>query len=162
LHVVPMSVGALGLLALCVSIGRRDWRPLVTTMALVVLGAVFAAPKLLPVSLWVSSDRFFDARTVLERPDAMSTEMIVRTYLDRYQDGSLRFGGQRSGWYEYGNYIGGLGATVVVAAIIWPFFARRAYERWLGLALAATSILLLLLSAGEFSTLAPASIANHL
>ncbi len=161
LHVVPMSVGAVGLLGLFAAVGRRDWRPLVAGVLLVVLGLAYSAPKLLPVVLWVSSDRFVDARTVLARPDRMTTEMVVRTYVDRYQNRGIRYDGQRSGWYEYGNYVGGLAAVLLVIGMIWPLLTRRGRDRWLGAALALTSLVILMLSAGEFSPWAPASLANY-
>ena len=68
-------------------------------MILVALGLAYSAPKLLPVALWVSSDQFADVRTVLPRPDGMTTEMVLRTYFDRYQNRGIRYDGQRSGWY---------------------------------------------------------------
>lgn len=162
LHVVPMSVGALGVLGLIATICRRDWRPLAAAVLLTVLGFAYAAPKLWPVTAWVQSERFMDVRTVLERPDAMTGEMVLRTYLDRYQNRGLRFGGQRSGWYEYGNYIGTAAALLIAASLVFPLLVRGTRERWLGISLAVTTALLLLLSAGEFSWWAPGSLANYL
>jgi hypothetical protein len=161
LHVVPMSVAAVGLLALFAALARRDWRPVGAGALLVVLGFAYSAPKLVPVALWVSSDQFVDARTVLERPDRMTLEMLVRTYVDRYQTRAIKYAGQRSGWYEYGNYIGGTAAVLLVASLVWTLVTRIGRDRWLGIALSLTSICMLALSAGEFSPWAPASLANH-
>ncbi len=162
LHVVPMSVAAIGVFALVASITRRQWRPIAVALALVVGGFAFAAPKLVPVALWVTSDRFVDARTVLERPDRMTSDMLLHAYTDSFQHRGLRFDLQRSGWHEYGNYIGALGALVIVASMLWALVARGTPDRWLGVSLAVTAAVMLALSAGEFSAWAPASIANHL
>lgn len=162
LHVVPMSVGAVGLLALFAAVGRRQWRPLIVAGMVVTGGFAYAAPKLVPVARWVTSDRFMDVRTVLERPDRMTGDMLLHAYLDRFQHRGLRFDLQRSAWHEYGSYIGAMGACLIVASILWALLARATPDRWLGVSLALTSVVLLALSAGEFSWWAPASIANHI
>ncbi len=99
---------------------------------------------------------------MLPRPDRMTVEMLLRTYLDRFQHRGLRFDLQRSPWHEYGNYIGVLAASLIAGAVIWALFARKARERWLGASLALTTVVLFALSAGEFAAWAPASIAAHL
>jgi hypothetical protein len=124
-------------------------------------GFALAAPKLLPVALWISSDQFVDARTVLERPDQMTGEMLLRAYLDRFQHRGLRFDLQRSAWHEYGNYIGALAAVLIVASVVWAFIGTGTRDRWLGLSFGAATIVLFLLSAGEFRVWAPASLAGH-
>jgi hypothetical protein len=101
-------------------------------------------------------------RTVIEHPDRMTVEMLLHTYLDRFQHLGLRFDLQRSRWHEYGNYIGALGALLIAASTIWALVRRSARDRWLGVSLAVTTLLLLALSAGEFSAWAPASVAGHL
>jgi hypothetical protein len=160
LHAVPMSVAGVGLFSVCAAVGLRRFRPLAIGLLVGLLGFAYAAPKLLPVALFVGSDRFVDARTMIEHPDAMSADMVVRTYLDRYQYRNLRFDGQRSGWYEYGNYIGGVGVAAIVAALVFAIAVPGTRERWLGLSLAVTAIVFLALSAGEFSSGAPASLAR--
>jgi hypothetical protein len=82
----------------------------------------------------------------------------LHTYVDQRR--GLRFEVQRHGWHEYGNYIGGLGALLIVASVVWILAYKR--DRWLGVSLAITSLVLLALSAGEFSGLAPASLVRHL
>jgi hypothetical protein len=160
LHAVPMSVAGVGFVSIGAAAARRQWRPLAVGLMAGVLGFSFAAPKLLPVTMFVNSSRFVDARTVLEHPDAMSAEMVARAYLDRYQNRGLRFEHQRSGWYEYGNYIGGVAAAAIAAGVLFAFVFSRAPERWLGLSLAVAAVAFLALSAGEFARFAPASIAR--
>ena len=113
------------------------------------------------MTLFVSSDRFVDARTVIDHPDAMSAEMVQRAYLDRYQNRGLKFEHQRSGWYEYGNYIGGVAVAAIGGAMLLAFVMPGTRERWLGLSLALTALVFLVLSAGEFSAWAPAALARY-
>ncbi|HUR35789.1 MAG TPA: hypothetical protein VM032_18420 [Vicinamibacterales bacterium] len=160
LHAVPMSVAGVGVFCVSAAIARRRLRPLAVGLLVGVLGLSYAAPKLLPVALFVTSDRFVDARTTIEHPDAMSAAMVVRAYLDRYQNRGLQFPHQRSGWYEYGNYIGGVAALVMLASIVVALAVPCTRDRWLGAGLAITAVAFLLLSAGEFSPVAPASLAR--
>lgn len=160
LHAVPISLAAVGALALTASLTQRRVMPLVAAALIAMLGFAYSAPKLLPVALFVTSDRFTDVRTTIEHPDAMSAEMVARVYLDRYQNRGLKFDGQRSGWYEYGNYVGGFAVAGIAGAILLAFVGGGTRERWLGLALGVTSVLFLLLSAGEFAAWAPASLAR--
>jgi hypothetical protein len=127
-----------------------------------VSGFAYAAPKLLPVTLWVQSNAFTDVRTVIEHPDRMSLEMLAHTYLDRFQHTGLRFELQRSRWHEYGNYIGAVAAFLILASVIWALAVQKTRERWLGVSLALSSVVLLALSAGEFSAWAPASLISHI
>jgi hypothetical protein len=160
-HAVPMAVAAIGTFALIATIALRQWRPMLAGGLVILGGFMLSAPKLLPVALWVSSDRFVDARTVLEHPDQMTGEIIAHAYLDRYQHRGLRFGLQRSGWHEYGNYIGTLAAALIVASVLYALMGPGTRKRWLGLSLALTTVLLFALSAGEFSPWAPATLGAH-
>lgn len=160
LHVVPMSVAMIGVLSTCAALALRRVRPIVVGLMIGLLGSAYAAPKLLPVTLFVSSERFVDARTTIEHPDAMSVEMLVRTYVDRYQHRGLRFEHQRSAWYEYGNYIGGLAAAAIIGGLLVAWVVPGTRERWLGVSLSVAALMLFLLSAGEFSPVAPASLAR--
>lgn len=160
LHAVPMSVAGVGIFSIGAAIGTRRLRPLAIGLLAGVLGSAFAAPKLVPVALFVSSDRFVDARTELDHPDAMNTEMVLRTYLDRFQNRGLQFEHQRSGWYEYGNYIGGVAVAAIAGAMLFAFVMPGTRDRWLGVSLAVTALVFLALSAGEFSAWAPASLAR--
>ncbi|MEQ1727343.1 MAG: hypothetical protein ABL982_03100 [Vicinamibacterales bacterium] len=160
LHAVPMAVAGVGTFSVGAAVGTRSLRPIAIGLLAGVLGFAYAAPKLLPVTLFVSGDRFVDARTVIDHPDAMSAEMVLRTYLDRYQNRGLKFEHQRSGWYEYGNYIGGVATAAIGGAMLFAFVVPGTRERWLGLSLALTALVFLGLSAGEFSNWAPASLAR--
>jgi hypothetical protein len=164
LHILPMAILGVGVVAVVAAVIRKQWQPLMLALLLLSAGFGYSAPKLLPVTLFVTGDQFWDARTVTPHPDWMSVPMLMRTYLDPYQHRSLKVdAAQRHGWYEYGNYIGSFGAIVTLASIIWIGAARRRLEdSWLGISFAFTALLLLALSAGEFSPLAPASIAAHL
>ncbi len=75
------------------------------------VGFALAAPKLLPVSLYVTGDTFWDTRNATEHPDRMTTEMLRHAYLDPYQNTGLSFELQRHKWHEYGNYIGPAGGA---------------------------------------------------
>ena len=57
LHAVPMSVAGVGIFSVGAAIGTRSLRPLAIGLLAGVLGCAYAAPKLLPVTLFVSSDR---------------------------------------------------------------------------------------------------------
>ncbi len=160
LHAVPMSVAAIAVLCLAAAAAQRRWRPLLAGVLVGLLGFAFAAPKLLPVTLFVTGERFTDVRTVITHPDATSLEMLARAYLDRYQHRGLKFDNQRSGWYEYGNYVGGVGVGAMAGGLLVAFCLPGTRERWLGLSLASTALVFLLLSAGEFGALAPASLAR--
>ena len=162
LHIVPMSLISIGALSIVASIAQRRWRPVVLAILVGAAGLAYAAPKLVPIVSFVTSDRFWDARPLTKERDAMSDEMLLRAYLDGYQYRNLHFPLQRSGWHEYGNYIGLLGALLIASSIVWVFMDRGSPEWWLGVSLAVTSILLLVFSAGQFSPVAPASLITHL
>ena len=162
LHAVPMSVAGVAVFSVCAAVVRRRFRPVAIGLLVGVLGASYAAPKLLPVTLFVSSDRFDDGRTTIAHPDAMNVEMLLRTYLDRYQDRSPQYPEQRSGWYEYGNYVGAVAGMLMLASMLVAFAVPGTEERWLGISLAVTGLVFLALSAGEFAAWAPASVAQHL
>jgi hypothetical protein len=161
LHVVQMAVAAVGIFSAVAAVSVRQWRPLLVAAIVGVASLVYAAPKLLPVANFVTSDRFLDARNPTVHPDGMTAGMLVRAYLDR-ESPPVPHALQRQQWHEYGNYIGPLGAVLIVAALAWAPFRRRARDRWLGVSLALTALLLFALSAGEFHPLAPASILGPL
>jgi hypothetical protein len=162
LHAVPMAVGGLGIFSLVLAAGQRRWRPILLLAIVAVAGFALAAPRLLPMTLFVTGDQFYDARSVVERPDAMTFEMVLRAYLDRYQTRGVQYDLQRHGWFEYGNYIGLLASLLIAASAVWMVLDRRMPDRLIGLAAAVTTVVLLILSAGEFSAIAPASLATHL
>jgi len=161
-HILPMVFAAIGTFSLAAAVLARRWRPLVVMVLFVVAGLAFSAPKLLPVSLFVTGDRFWDTRNPTDHPDRMTWELLSHTYLDPDQGLRSKFDHQRHGWHEYGNYIGHFSAGVLVIGLAWALVRRRPRGHWLGWSLAVTTLVLFALSLGEFSTVAPASIATHL
>lgn len=161
-HILPMSFAALGTFSIVAAIATRNWRPLLIAAAFTAFGVAYSAPKLLPVGLFVSGDRFWDTRNPIEHPDRVTLDILRQTYLVPTQKVGGRLPQQRHGWHEYGNYIGPAGVLVVVIGVIWAFIRRRAADRWFGLSLAVTTVMLFALSLGEFSRFAPASLSTHL
>jgi hypothetical protein len=162
LHIVAMSIAGIGTFAVFAAIAKRQWRPVILAAALFAAGFSYAAPKLVPVAMFVTDERFWDTRQAVEHPDRVPVEVLLRSYLDPFQHRNSRFEWQRHPWHEYGNYIGGLAAFLILSSIVWILVSARERKRWLGLSLALTSLVLLGLSAGEFGGLSPASLASHL
>jgi hypothetical protein len=160
MHIVPLAAMVVGLLGLASSIARRDWRPLAMASIVGIAGALFAAPKLVPVIAFMTSPQFVDAR-IVPHPDLMTLEMLTRSLLDPYQHRGLHFDRQIYLWIEYGNYVGLPFVLAAAASLSWIVAERRLVNRWFGLSLAVTTLALLALTAGEFSAWAPASIALH-
>ena len=160
-HILPMSIAALGMFALCAAIGRRDWRPLAFAIAFGVAGLAYAAPKLIPVVRYVNGDYFWDTRNPTEHPDRVTLEILKQTYLVPTQDVSARLPMQRHGWHEYGNYIGIGSALAIAIGLVWVLARRAPHHQWFGVSLAVTTIFLFLLSLGEFAAYAPANLAHH-
>ncbi len=161
-HILPMVFAAIGTFAIVAAVLARQWRPLAVVILFVVAGLSLSAPKLLPVSLFVTGDRFWDTRNPTDHPDRMTLELLRHTYLDSDQGLRSQFDHQRHGWHEYGNYIGPFSAAVLAVGLVCALVKRRRREQWFGWSLALTTLVLFALSLGEFSTLAPASIATHL
>jgi hypothetical protein len=161
-HILPMSVAALGSFAVFAAIGRRDWRPLAFVALFGVAAIAYAAPKLLPVAQFVAGEQFWDTRNPIEKPDLVTPEILHQTYLVPTQQVGGRLEMQRHGWHEYGNYIGTGSAIAIAAGLLWVLMRRSPADHWFGVSLALTTIVLFLLSLGEFSALAPAVLAQHL
>ena len=163
LHVMSMMVTTIAALAVVSALSLRSWTPIVLATALSVSGGLYAAPKLLPVTLFVAADQFLDTRGSAVHPDQMTAGMVLRSYLDPYQYGNMVVdSSQRWPWWEYANYIGLPAVLLIVSCVIWVLLkGRDRREAWLGWSLALTALLLLAWSAGEFSKLAPASLASH-
>ena len=161
-HILPMAFAAVGFFAVLAAAMSRRARPLVMTVVFVVAGLAYAAPKLLPVTLFVSGERFWDTRNPTEHPDRMTLEMVTHTYLNPDQSLRTKLDEQRHGWHEYGNYIGPASALLLVAGLFVALWGRGAPDAWLGRALALTAAFLFVLSLGEFSAWAPASLLKHL
>ncbi len=161
-HILPLTFASVGVFALLTAVLQRQWRPIVLVVAFTAAGLAYAAPKLLPVSLYVTGDRFWDTRNPTEHPDRMTLEMVARTYVNPDQDLRLTLDQQRHGWHEYGNYIGWFSAILLVAGLAWALWGRGVPDARLGRALALTAVFLFVVSLGEFSAWAPASVFTHL
>ena len=161
-HILPMAFASVGFFAVLAAAMSRRARPLIMTVVFVVAGLAYAAPKLLPVTLFVSGERFWDTRNPTEHPDRMTLEMVTHTYLNPDQSLRTKLDEQRHGWHEYGNYIGPASALLLVAGLFVALWGRGAPDAWLGRALALTAAFLFVLSVGEFSAWAPASLLKHL
>jgi len=162
LHIVPMAGFAVAVLGMWSAVVTRTWRPLVMTAVVALAGVALAAPKLVPVARYVTSPQFWDTRTATGHPDLTTVEMLARLYLDPYQTRGLKLDGQVHGWYEYGNYVGLPVVLLFAASVVSILKADRAAGRWFGAGLAVTTLVLLAMSAGEFGSLAPATIATHI
>ena len=157
-HILPMSVAALGTFAVCAAVVRRDWRPLALVAVFGLASVAYSAPKLLPVAQYVSGEQFWDTRIATEKPDLVTFEILKQTYLTPTQRIGARLPMQRHGWHEYGNYIGIGAAALLIAGLIVVLWRRD----WFGVSLALTSIILFVLSLGEFSAFAPAVLSQQL
>lgn len=163
LHIVPIAVIAVGGIGIVASITRRRWQPLLLALLIGISGFSYSAPKLLPLAFFVEGNEFKDYRTGTEMLDRMDAPMMLRTYLDPYQNRSLRYGVyQRHKWFEYGNYVGALAVLLTVGSLTLIAAYARPPHDWLGISLAATTVLLLVMSAGEFSRVSPTVLASYL
>jgi len=174
-HILPMSMAALGTFALCAAIARRDWRPLAFVVAFGAAGLAYSAPKLIPVVHYVSGDYFSDTRNPTEKPDRVTLDILRQTYLVPTQEVGSRLPMQRHGWHEYGNYIGIGSALALVLGLLFALLdslprpsAQREGgpppegEGGFGISLAITTIVLFLLSLGEFGRYSPAMLSQSL
>ncbi|MGH9386800.1 MAG: hypothetical protein ACRD2N_21220 [Vicinamibacterales bacterium] len=161
-HILPMAVAALGSLSVFIALLSRSLQPVVGSVVFMAAGFAYAAPKLLPVSLYVLGDTFWDTRNPTEHPDRVTLEMLRHVYLDPNQHTGLTFELQRHRWQEYGNYIGPLAALLIALGVVVALLRRtRDGDVW-SRALALTTLLLFSFSLGEFSPLAPASLVTAL
>ena len=160
-HILPMVFASLAVFTVLAAAMTRRWQPLGIALVFVAAGLAYSAPKLLPVSLFVTGERFWDTRNPTEHPDRMTLEMVTRTYLNPDQDLRTKLDQQRHGWHEYGNYIGPASAFLLMAGLLVAVWGRRAPDAWFGRALALTAGFLFVLSLGEFSAWAPASLLKH-
>lgn len=161
-HILPMSVAALGSFAIFAAIGRRDWRPIAFVAVFGMAAIAYSAPKLLPVANFVAGEQFWDTRNPIEKPDRVTVDILKQTYLVPTQKVGGRLEMQRHGWHEYGNYIGIGSAAAIVIGLAWVLIRRAPAHQWFGVSLALTTIVLFLLSLGEFSPYAPAVLSQHL
>jgi len=161
-HILPMSVAALGSFAVVATIARRNWRPLAFFALFGVAAIAYSASKLLPVTQFVTGEQYWDTRLEIEKPDLVTPAILQQTYLVPTQRVGERLPMQRHGWHEYGNYIGFGSAAAIVVGLLWVGSRRSPRDHWFGISLALTTIILFLLSLGEFSAYAPGMLSQHL
>jgi hypothetical protein len=162
-HVVPIAAILLGSLGLGALVAGRTLRPLLIAVLIVIGGCAFAAPKLVPAALFITSADFQDRRPV-KRPDFMSVDMLRRALADGSQGTDLKVPGgvQKYAWHEYGNYMGwfGIGLSVISAMWLFRFVWRR--DRWREVSAAIALVLVVIVAAGEFAPWAPAALLRAL
>ena len=164
LHVVPMAVLGVGVLAIGLAAASRSWIPIALAIVVGASGALYAAPKLVPVAQFVTSDRFWDSRDEANHRDILTPALIARAYADPSQNIGSAFSAadQRHGWLEYGNYIGALAAVLIAASLVWFLAYPVGAAARLGAPIAATAGVFLLLTVGDFGRFAPAALLQHL
>jgi hypothetical protein len=162
-HLVPLAAVLLGTVGIVGVIVSRTFKPVAMAVLIVVVGCVYAAPKLIPAAAFAGSSSFQDRR-VMKHPDYMSVKMLWTALFDASQKKTIKVteGVQLYAWHEYGNYMGWFGAGLALAAAIWILGFRWRSGDWRELAVAAGLLLIFLLGAGEFSGLAPATLLQRL
>jgi hypothetical protein len=157
LHMMPTVALGIGVLACGVAWSRRSVRPLLMAAAIVLIGLAYAAPKLGPMAALLRSPQFWDTRAMVPHPDRMTILMMVRAYAGRMQEVTWHMSEvQQAGWWEYGNYVGELGILLLVGATAWTLVRPGLRAPWVRPA-ALAALVFLIVSAGEFSELAPAT-----
>ena len=140
----------------------RDWRPLAFVAVFGIAASRIRRRSCLPVAQFVAGEQFWDTRNPIEKPDLVTPEILKQTYLVPTQGVGSRLPMQRHGWHEYGNYIGDRLRDRARCGLLWVLLRRAAAHHWFGVSLALTSVVLFLLSLGEFSAYAPAVLSQHL
>lgn len=158
-HVLPGILLPVSVLVVIAAVMTRRWRPLILGACLLVSGLAYAAPKILPVGLFVTGDRFEDSRD-FPHPDAVSVWQLPDVYLNSDRDPADFVAPSPWAWHEYGNYVGTFPVIMLIAGLAWALWHRRTDDRWLGLGLAVATLFLFSLSLGEFADWAPASLAH--
>jgi hypothetical protein len=161
-YVAVMTSVALGIFAAAAAVCRRDWRPLAMVAFVGVIMVLAAAPKLLPALLFAADPRKVDIRAFPPGLDLMTLQMLLTSFLEPFQFRRMRIGGMKYGWHEYGNYVGTVAILLAAGSVVSALARFRAREHWLGVALAATTVLLLLIAIGDFGPLAPYSLLRRL
>jgi hypothetical protein len=162
IYIAVMAAVALGIFAASAALCRRDWRPIVMVAFVGVLMALAAAPKLLPVLIFAADPRKVDIRAFPPGPDLASLEMLLTSFLEPFQFRRMRLGGMKYGWHEYGNYVGTVAILLAAGSVVTALARFRIREHWLGVSLAITTVVLLLIAIGDFGPLAPYSLLRRL
>jgi hypothetical protein len=161
-YIAVMAAVALGLFAVSAALCRRDWRPLVMVAFVGVIMALASAPKLLPAMLFAADPRKVDIRAFPPGPDLMSLQLLLTSFLEPFQFRRMRMGGMKYGWHEYGNYVGTVAILLAAGSVVSALARVRVREHWLGVSLAITTLVLLLIAIGDFGPLAPYSLLRRL
>ena len=168
MHVVPMALIGIGCFGCITAWALQTWRPVIVVSVVVAAGLAYAGPKLVPVMRFVSSDSFLDDRNeqALDRNrnlvEWMAPETVPQVYINRDQHLGPPVGNQQYGWHEYGNYTGALFGFLFLSSLVCVAVHRTLIDRRYGLAMGGTAVFLLVLSMGEFASVAPASLLKLL
>jgi hypothetical protein len=118
-------------------------------------GLGFAAPKLVSMWVFLSTPGVADFRALAQHSFRTTADMLVRAYVD--SDAWRRLEP-----FEYGTYVGWPAMLLAFASAIWVVRKARGPDRWFGLSLVFSSVVLILCAAGDFSPLAPAVLLRSL
>lgn len=160
-HILPMVTIPAGVVVLVAVAMTRRWRPILLGAFFLVFGLAYAAPKLYPAVLFVTGDRLLDTRA-FPHPDYVPLKMLMAIYLGPGPlDARATFGVPWSSW-KYGNYVGLFSAVMLLVGVAWALgYPRKTPDRWLGMSLATAAVVCFILSLGEVSAWAPASLLGH-
>ena len=151
-HAVAMFVLIISVVALVISAFRRTAKPFLALAVIGIATALLAAPKLVPVLSFFRDPRFIDTRAGLGEAMTLTWTQVLTTLAGTAPR-------NRSGWYEFGNYIGLL-AVALAAGAVWAAFDRRTRSAT-AIGLTAALVACLLLVRGRFSELAPYALLQH-
>lgn len=157
---VAVAFLLIAIAAFIVVVGRT-WRPALTAVVILALGAVLAAPKVVPTARFVGSADVADTRGD-QPPDRMTMDMLWHALTDRQHRSPAAFDAGRSALPGGGNYLGWFGAPLALASGIWIVATRRRRDQPVPQAIVLALALLLFLSLGAFSPFAPASLLHQL
>ena len=85
LHAMALALMGFGLFAVLASLLARRWRPLIVTTVMIAAGLGYAAPKFLPVTLFVTGDHVVDTRTNVDFTDWMPLDLLVQSLSIRFK-----------------------------------------------------------------------------
>src|SRR4029453_5389846 len=98
-ELVPPSLVIVSAIALAVAVGCRRGQPIVPAGGMPAVGLGFAAPKLVPMWVFLSTPGVADFRALAQHSFRTTADMLVRAYVD--SDAWRRLEP-----FEYGTYVG--------------------------------------------------------
>ena len=144
IYPLPHTVFILGIYGGLTAIRERTFVPIVAGVAQGLLGALLAAPKLVPVIDTLS--RF---PRLVESNEVIDLRLLLASLVEPGQTaGSRPVPVPQWGWHEYGMYIGWTALILLVLGVVGARGGRERGLKWL-------LALLLLLGFGSFHALAP-------